>query len=268
MKRRPPSRLRDVIVLLLLIAVFVLPVVIVALSAFAARWVTPDVLPSQWSLRGIAFLVENAPSIATSVGSSLAYSMTVVVLSFGLCVLPASVLGRYEFPGRIALEVLLLSPVLVPAITWSMGIHFTLLRIGFANRFIGVVIVLTAAAYPYMLRALIAGFQQIHPDMDACASNLGASLVRRMVRVFFPLLLPAIVAGGSVVFLVAFSEYFLVFLIGGGGVPSFSGYLFPFLSGGDRTISSVLTLLFLVVPMALFTIIDIVMRRFFRRRSM
>jgi putative spermidine/putrescine transport system permease protein len=265
---RPRSGVRGWIVVLSLLIVFVLPVVIVALSAFAARWATPDILPSQWSLRGVDFLLQNVASIATSVGSSVAYSMTVVVLSFSLCVFPASVLGRYEFPGRIALEVLLLSPVLVPAITWSMGIHFTLLRVGLANRFLGVVIVLTAAAYPYMLRALIAGFQQIHPDVDACAANLGASLVRRMVRVHIPLLLPAIVAGGSVVFLVAFSEYFLVFLIGGGGVPSFSGYLFPFLSGGDRTISSVLTLLFLVIPMLLFTIIDSVVRRFFRRRLM
>lgn len=268
MIRRSTMRPAHWVVLLSLVAVFIVPLAIVALSAGAAMWTAPDILPSQWSARGIDFLLGNAGSIARSIGSSMAYSVSVVFVSFILCVFPASVLGRYEFRGRIAMEVLLLSPVLVPAITWSMGIHFTLLRIGLANRFPGVVIVLTAAAYPYMLRALIAGFQQIHPDIDACAANLGASLVRRMVRVLFPLLLPAIVAGGSVVFLVAFSEYFLVFLIGGGGVPSFSGYLFPFLSGGDRAISSVLTILFIVVPMALFTIIDIVVRQFFRRRLM
>ncbi|MDA3948212.1 MAG: hypothetical protein PF508_03215, partial [Spirochaeta sp.] len=68
--------------------------------------------------------------------------------------------------------------------------------------------------------------------------------------------------------LVAFSEYFLVFLIGGGAVPSFTGYLFPFLSSGDRTISAALTLLFLIVPMVLFVLIDGGIRAYFRRRGM
>ncbi|MEX2442935.1 MAG: hypothetical protein WD492_04995 [Alkalispirochaeta sp.] len=86
--------------------------------------------------------------------------------------------------------------------------------------------------------------------------------------VHIPLLGPAILAGGSVVFLVAFSEYFLVFLIGGGSVASYTGYLFPYLSGGDRTLGSVLTLLFVVVPLVLFVLLDRTLSVYYRRREM
>lgn len=250
------------------LVIFVAPMVVLVINAGAARWTFPDLLPAEASTRGVELLVENRRDIARSLISSTLYSVATVVLAFLLSVLPASVLARYEFRGRFILEALFLSPVLVPAITYGMGIHFLFIRIGLADTVTGVVLVLTAVAYPYMLRALIAGFQQIPPEMDACAANLGASLLRRLVVVHIPLLGPAILAGGSVVFLVAFSEYFLVFLIGGGSVASYTGHLFPFLSGGDRTLGSVLTLLFVVVPLVLFLLLDRTLSAYYRRREM
>lgn len=254
--------------LVVVLMIFVAPMVVLVINAGAARWTFPDLLPAAASTRGVELLVENRGDIARSLISSTLYSAATVVLAFLLSVLPASVLARYEFRGRFVLEALFLSPVLVPAITYGMGIHFLFIRIGLADTVTGVVLVLTAVAYPYMLRSLIAGFQQIPPEMDACAANLGASLLRRLVVVHIPLLGPAILAGGSVVFLVAFSEYFLVFLIGGGSVASYTGYLFPFLSGGDRTLGSVLTLLFVVVPLVLFLLLDRTLSAYYRRREM
>ncbi|MFO8043238.1 MAG: ABC transporter permease subunit [Alkalispirochaeta sp.] len=254
--------------LVVVLVIFVAPMVVLVINAGAARWTFPDLLPAAASTRGVELLVENRGDIARSLISSTLYSAATVVLAFLLSVLPASVLARYEFRGRFVLEALFLSPVLVPAITYGMGIHFLFIRIGLADTVTGVVLVLTAVAYPYMLRSLIAGFQQIPPEMDACAANLGASLLRRLVVVHIPLLGPAILAGGSVVFLVAFSEYFLVFLIGGGSVASYTGYLFPFLSGGDRTLGSVLTLLFVVVPLVLFLLLDRTLSAYYRRREM
>ena len=69
----------------------------------------------------------------------------------------------------------------------------------------------------------------------------------------------------TIVFLVAFSDYFLVFLIGGGTVPSFSGYLFPFLNSTNWSLASGLTLLFILVPVLLFWILDLTINRLYRR---
>jgi ABC-type spermidine/putrescine transport system permease subunit II len=250
------------------ILLFVVPLVVLVLYAVADRWQYPDIIPTEFGMRGVEFLIRNGRGIGRAIVSSTAYSVTVVVVSFAICVFPASVLARTDFRGRLAVEAVLLSPILVPAITYGMGIHFLFIAFGLANRTVGVVLVLTAASYPYMLRALIAGFQQIDPDYDTCAANLGASVVRRLVFVTIPLLGPAILAGSTVVFLVAFSDYFLVFLIGGGAVPSFTGYLFPFLSSGDRTLGSALTLLFVSIPLVLFVLMESTLKRYYRRRRM
>lgn len=247
---------------------FGVPAIAMVLAAFSGQWRFPDVLPTTWSARGLRFVVANRAAILKSVTVSVGYSLMTVLLSIALCVAPARILARYEFRGRLMLEALFLSPVLIPSITWGMGIHFLLIQAGIANRIIAVVLVLTAASYPYMLRALIAGFQLIEPDIDVCARNLGAGPLRRLWTVHLPLLGPAMLSGGTVVFLVAFSEYFLVFLIGGGAVPSFTGFLVPYLSAGDRTLGATLTVIFALVPIVLFVTLDRSVVRFYHRRGM
>ena len=191
-----------------------------------------------------------------------------VLLTLAMCIVPARHFARHEFRGKTLLEGLLLAPALVPPMTFSMGMHHLFIKAGLADTTAGVVLALAAFSYPYMLRALVAGYLSFGPEYEQCAANLGADRITRLTRVELPLLLPSAVAGGSVVFLVAFSEYFLVFLIGGGAVESYTGYLFPFLNSSDRAVASILTLLFLVVPIALFVLLDLVLARLYRARGM
>lgn len=253
------------LLLFALVIVFVLPLGVLVLHGSAARWEYPALFPARLSLRGVLFLWASRRAIVGALASSLAYSLAAVVLSVCLCLAPARVLARYQFPGRLALEIVLLSPVFIPAIAWGLGFSVVLLRGGLANRFIGVAVTLTAAAYPYMLRALIAGYQQVNPDYDLCAASLGASWWYRTRRVTLPLLFPSVVSGGTVVFLAAFSDYFLVFLVGGGVVRSFSGFLMPYLAAADYTLGAALTVVFLMVPLALLYLTDRLSRTLYRR---
>jgi ABC-type spermidine/putrescine transport system permease subunit II len=246
----------------------VFPLLVLVFYTVSPGWSYPELLPREINLRSLVYLTEQSKSIAVSLLSSFLYSILTVVFTFGICFLPASVFARSDFRGKKLLESVSLAPALVPAITFAMGIHFLFIKTGIADRLIGIVLVLTIFSYPYMLRSLTAGFIAHSSDYETCARNLGAKLLTRIVRIDIPLLLPAIVAGSTVVFLVAFSEYFLVFLIGGGTVPSYTGYLFPFLNSADRAIASLLTLLFMAIPITLFFIIDVVVTHVYKKRSM
>lgn len=253
---------------LLFLVVFVFPLLVLVFYTVAPGWSYPELVPSTISSRSLEYLTQQRREVLISLSSSFIYSALTVLLTFCICLLPASVFARQKFKGKRVLESISLAPALVPAITFSVGIHFLFIKFGLADRLIGVVLVLTVFSYPYMLRALIAGFLAYGPEYDLCARNLGAGLFRRMRRVELPLLLPAIVAGGTVVFLVSFSEYFLVFLIGGGSVPSYTGYLFPLLNSSDRSIASLLTLVFMAVPILLFLLIDVLVTMVYKKRNM
>lgn len=255
------------LVFLFLATISLIPVVVLALYSVAPGWRFPDLLPADYDLRSIRFVAGQWLPIAKHMGSSVAYSMLTVLLSFLICIAPAHHFARRNFKGKTLLEGIFLAPALVPAMTFSMGVHFLFIKAGLADTFAGVVLVLTIFCYPYMLRALTAGYQAFGEEYELCARNLGAGPIQRFLRVELPLLMPSVIAGGSVVFLVAFSEYFLVFLIGGGAVDSFSGYLFPYLTSSDRSTGSFVTLIFLAVPVILFILLDVGLSRIYRKRG-
>jgi putative spermidine/putrescine transport system permease protein len=245
--------------------IFLFPLAVLMLYSFAGQWTFPSLYPDTLNLRTFVFLKENSAGILKAMGSSFLYSIIAVLLSIVYSFLPASVLTRSNFPGQRIVESLLLAPAVLPVMTFSIGIHMIFIRLGLADTHLGVALILSIYSYPYMLRALMAGYAMIDPDTMVCARNLGATSWQILWKIEIPLLIPAMVAGGSIVFLVAFSDYFLVFLIGGGLVPSYSGYLFPFLNSTDWSIASALTLISLVVPLALFLILDLTLARFYRK---
>jgi putative spermidine/putrescine transport system permease protein len=259
--------MRGRLLMLLLLLIFLAPLGVLVLYSLSGGWSYPALLPERFSLRALQFLAARLRPVASALLSSTAYSLITVLLTFALSLLPARALARFAFPGRRLLDALLLVPALLPSMTFSMGIHLVFLRVGLSDSYPGVILVLTLFSYPYMLRALIAGYLRIPEEYSVTARNLGGGFLRVLLRVEVPMLLPAAAAGGSVVFLAAFSEYFLVFLIGGGAVSSYTGYLFPFLQGSDHALGSLLTLVFLIVPLALFFLLEWGTSTIYRQRG-
>lgn len=260
--------MKHVNTLLFLILLFGLPVIVLLLISLAPGWRFPDIWPREFSFKGITYLARHHEQILSAIGSSFVFSLLTVLTTLPMCLFPAAVFARVEFPGKALLEGLLLTPALVPPMTFAMGLHFLFIKFSLTETMFGVVLLLAMFSYPYMFRALVAGFQTMGEDYRICARNLGAGTLEIVLRVELPLLIPAVIAGGSVVFLVAFSEYFLVFLIGGGSVASFTGTLFPLLSSSNRSLAAILTLIFLFLPIVLFLVMDNTLLRVYRKKGM
>lgn len=255
-------------ILALFVLLFVCPLVVLVLNSASSSWAFPEIIPASFDLRSLRYLAVHCHDIALSLFSSCLYSFGAVVLTFVMTILPAKLFARTSFKGKHLLEGLLLAPALIPPMAFALGAHFIFLRLGIADTIGGVILILSVVSYPYMLRALTAGYQTYGENFELCARNLGASSWRTLLMVEIPLLLPALIAGATIVFLVSFSEYFLVFLIGGGSVPSYSGYIFPLLNSSDKSVASLLTLVFLVLPIIFFFMIDRLIYRAYRKRGM
>ena len=253
--------------LIMLAFLFLLPVAVLVLQAGAPGWRFPELWP-ELSFDGLGFLAARPKPFLTALASSLGYSLATVAVTLAMTILPAKTLAFTSFRGKNLLEGLLLLPALVPAMTFSMGLHFIFIKIGLADTTPGVILVLAMISSPYMLRALTTGYTLMGREYGICARNLGASKWDAFREVELPLLFPAMAAGASVVFLVAFSEYFLVFLIGGGSVASFTGYLFPLITSSNRGLGALVTLAFLTIPILLFIVLELGLYRYYRKRRM
>lgn len=142
--------------------------------------------------------------------------------------LPLAFLGdRYDFPGKKILSGLVLVPMILPPFVGAIGIRQIFGQYGALNaalahvgllgpqqtidwlgngRFWGVVALNALHLYPIFFLNLTAALANVDPAMEEAAENLGCTGWRRFRKITLPLILPGLFAGGTLVFIFAFTE--------------------------------------------------------------
>lgn len=194
---------------------FVLPLVPLALWAFANRWSFPAVLPQAWGWDGVrAALAQGA---VAAFGHSLLLGLLVSVLATPLGVLAARALAYGRVPFAPAVNVLLFAPLALPAFVAALGLNVLLLRLHIPP-FAGVVLLLTVYALPYTSYTMRVAYGAHDLAIEEEARLLGASPWQVMWRVQLPLLAPALARAAFLAFLVGWSDYVITLLVGGGTI--------------------------------------------------
>ncbi len=135
---------------LLVVTVLVaLPFVPLFLWAFAGEWRFPDLLPTEWSLRGVASVMEPGGRVLGATLNSLLIGMAVAVASVAAGTPAGMALGGYEWRFKGAVIFFVLLPILVPPLASTMGVHLTFIRLGLADTAFGVFLVHLVPTVPY-----------------------------------------------------------------------------------------------------------------------
>lgn len=142
--------------------------------------------------------------------------------------LPLAVLHvKFHFPGKLILNSLVLTPLVLPPFVGAIGVRAMLGQAGALNslliklglmdpahpadwlgegQMIGIVIMEVLHLYPILYLNAAAALANLDPALEEAASNLGCTPWRRFRRVTFPLIMPGVFAGGTIVFIWAFTE--------------------------------------------------------------
>jgi putative spermidine/putrescine transport system permease protein len=242
----PRSRARSVVVgamLLLLLSPFV-PLV---LTSLAEGYFFPQVLPERWSTRAWRIVLDPGGATWAALVDTVAIGVAVMVLSLVAAVPAGRVLGTRRFRAKRAVELLLLAPVLVPAVAVAIGIHVVFLRLGLAGGIPGVVLAHLIPATPYVILLSAGVFANADLELEAQARSLGASWWRTRLHVTLPLVAPGLAVAALFGFLVSWGQYVLTLVIGGGRVVTLPILLFATASGGDASVTAA-TALFHSLP--------------------
>ena len=156
------------------------------------------------------------------VTSALAALFNVVI---GLLI--ASVLVRYEFPGRKVMDAIIDLPFALPtavagialtaiyAPNGIIGSLFDPFGIRIAYTSIGIWIALVFIGLPFVVRSVQPVLQDFNREIEEAAATLGARRVQTITRVMLPTLLPSILTGFAMAFARAVGEYGSVIFIAG-----------------------------------------------------
>ncbi len=153
--------------------------------------------------------------------------MRVTALAIVLALPLAFLSDRFTFPGKGILSGLVLVPMILPPFVGAIGIKQILGQAGALNsllqaiglmspeqpidwlgqgRFWGVVVMNALHLYPILYLNIVAALANLDPAMEEAAENLGCTGLRKFRRITLPLIMPGLFAGGTIVFIWAFTE--------------------------------------------------------------
>lgn len=158
-------------------------------------------------------------SFATSFGAALLNGI------FGFMI--AWVLVRYSFPGKRIIDGLIDLPFALPtavagiALTtlyaqdgW-IGQYFSAIGIKVSFTPLGIMIALMFIGLPFVVRMVQPVLENLEQEVEEAASSLGATKQQIFMKVIFPEVLPALLAGFSLAFARGLGEYGSVVFIAG-----------------------------------------------------
>ena len=223
-----------------------LPFISIILWSIGKNWAWPDLLPARWSFQAWRYLLANHGNMLEAVFNSFLMAAIVTVVVTIISIPAAKTLALDQFRGKRLVEILIFLPIIVPPIAVVMGVHHIFIKAGIADTFIGVVLAHLIPTTPYMVRVLKTVYAVVGDKMEEQSRALGASGWQTFRYITFPMIVPGIITGGVLVFLISLSQYLLTFLIGGGRIVTLPLVLLPYVNSGNRPLAAVLSLVFTV----------------------
>jgi putative spermidine/putrescine transport system permease protein len=258
--RRPSFRAFIALIIIALLAVWTAVPLFMAVMWSLVNpddpWSPPAVLPPSLSLAQWKY-VFTFSEIGRAVATSFILAPIVTLVSFILALPTAYAIGRFAFRGKEALRILILLPIIMPAMVIAMFLSRVFYTFGLAQTFAGLVIGHTLLSMPYMLRILSTAFESIPQDVIDAARNLGAGRLSLVREIFVPMVMPGLFAGAVFTFITSLEEFNLTFVIGTPTFQTIPTVLFDYLGYHFiRTNAAVVSIILLVPSIALLFITE------------
>lgn len=190
-----------------------LPLLIVfPLSVSSAPYLQfpPPGLSWQWYSR---YLNDPVWIDATIRSFEIAAATVVLSLTAGLPLAFSIVRGR--FAGRVMLDRLMATPMIVPTVVTSIAVYGLFSRWQLIGAWYGLAIAHTILALPFVLIVVSAGLRGLDRSLEQAAEGLGASGFTVARRVMLPQMGPSLVSAAVLAFVTSFDEVVVALFLAG-----------------------------------------------------
>ncbi|MBN9535465.1 MAG: iron ABC transporter permease [Reyranella sp.] len=167
------------------------------------------------------------PFYRGAVVNTLAIGLAATITTILVAVPLAFALARLPVPGKAAIIALAAMPLVLPSFVSAYAIVLLLGRAGVVTQWLqswgigfgsiygagGIVLVYTLTLYPYVLLPTMAAFKAVDVSVEEAAQSLGSSPRRTLWTVTLPIVIPAILAGGLLVFIETLENFGVPFVL-------------------------------------------------------
>lgn len=137
---------------------------------------------------------------------------TLISLPAGTLAALALMRGKIRF--RSSIQVYLLLPFTIPLVVSGIGSMLVFGEVRILGQLWPVGVALCVINLPFMIWAVSASANGLDPDLENAAANCGAPPLQAFLTVTLPAVLPGVITGGLLMFILAFNEFLVsLFLI-------------------------------------------------------
>ncbi|MGH2707343.1 MAG: carbohydrate ABC transporter permease, partial [Actinomycetota bacterium] len=166
----------------------------------------PALLVSQPTLSFWREVLNRGELIAPLV-KSLVVATATTVAAIIIASPAAYVISRLPAGIRYSVVIGLLVTRMFPELTIGISVATSFARLGLVDSYAGLVAAHLIGSLPFIAWILVGAFQAIPADLEEAASIDGASKLRTLLRVVFPLAAPGIAAASLFVWLYSWNEF-------------------------------------------------------------
>ena len=193
------------ILLAAVISLFIMPNLIIVVASFTEsevitfpprgltlKWY-PEALTSEWFMKGLI--------------NSLIAAGFCTLLSIPVGVFAAYALLRMRIRFRDLIQVYLLLPFTVPLIVQGVSMLFVYARSGLVGNILGVGFALMEINIPFMIWSVTSAVNAMDPNLENASKSLGAEELQTFLYVTMPALMPGILSGALLMFILGLNEF-------------------------------------------------------------
>jgi mannopine transport system permease protein len=196
---------------------------------------------------------------ATWFSLKIAVSTTIAATVIGTLGALAMVRGR--LPGKEFVQVLTLSPMVVPHIVMAVAIYLVFAPIGLTGNFFGFVLAHTMLSVPYVVITVSAVLQRFDSTLELAALNCGATRTQAFFWIVLPNILPGVAAGAVFAFLASFDEATVAFFISDVGGKTITRKMFEDIDFNLTPVIAAVSTVIMLVSLVLMTGVQLLQSR-------
>jgi len=225
----------------LLFAPYVLVLMALLAGSLMGYWPFPQLLPATWTPTAWAAVWDSSSTLANTLGLACASAATAWLWSV--------VWLEFSPPAwRKRAQIVLLLPLLLPALLWVPGLHQWWLMLRLESLLPGLWISHSLACLPYVLLTLQGPYSGADPRIMQVAASLGHHRWQVLWQIKWPLLRAPLLASLAVGFAVSVAQYLPTLYIGAGRFPTVTTEAVAMASGGQRALMAAYAWLLWLLP--------------------
>jgi putative spermidine/putrescine transport system permease protein len=158
-----------------------------------------------WSLRHYAELL-NDGTWMRSIRDSLVVAGSATIAAVALGTMTALACWRLSSGLSELTRMLMLAPIIVPAIVHALGFYQVWAQFGLLDTYLGLIIAHAMKGTPYVVISVSAALANVDLKLEQAARSLGASVPQALWKVILPAARPGVLAGAIFAFALSWDE--------------------------------------------------------------